>query len=238
MKNNVIALVTQINDVKELNNLLKDASDFAGTLSTTFELGKNVYLFYKRKNFEAFTIELFKKLHSNESDANIDSEQLNKYFNNSTNLEHMSQIIDTSLHSHSIKCSAILGHYAGGLLSQRILLEYKDTIVVNALKIMNDRDLNNFIKLFKFVKSRPDLMEKHNKQQLRTHDIQTDLAELNIPIFELELTIEKLKSVQGIGYDIGGWGSVGNAWGTFKFNENSDYLFKLISKFEDIVCLP
>jgi hypothetical protein len=97
---------------------------------------------------------------------------------------------------------------------------------------MNDRDLKNFIALYKFVKSSPDLMEKHDKEQLRTYDIRDDLASLNIPIFNLELTIEKLKSVQAIGYDNGGFSRMGNAWGTFKYNVNSDYLFEVITKFE------
>jgi hypothetical protein len=181
---------------------------------------------------------LFSGLHNENADISLNSKELNEHFSDPENLNHMSQIIDASLYSHSLNCSAILGYYAGGLLSNKNLLEYRDTIVVNALRIMNDRDLKNFFTLYKFIKSRPYLMEEHDKNQLRTYDIKEDLVSLNIPIFDLELTIEKLKSVQLIGYDMGGFDGVGNAWGAFKYNANSDYLFEIVSKFEGSIIFP
>jgi len=238
VKINLINIITRVNEANEIIPLIKDGLDIIGTTSTAFELVRNVYLYSKKRQFESYTTGLFFGTHPDGLKSTLNSEDLNEYFSNPANLEHMSQIIDASLHSRSVKCSAILGYYTGGLLSRKILLEYKDTIIVNALRIMNDRDLKNFIALYKFVKSRPDLMKEHDKEQLRTHDIQEDLASLNIPIFDLELTIEKLKSVQAIGYDIGGYGLTGNAWGTFKFNINSDYLFELVSKFENLNNFP
>lgn len=233
VKNNVINFITRITEANQITPLIKEGMEIIGTASTAFELVRNVYLYSKRRQFDAFVTGLFDGTHNKEANPTLNLKELNEYFNNPVNLEHMSQIIDSSLHSQSIKCSAILGYYAGGLLSRKVHLEYRDTIVVNALRCMNDRDLVNFIRLYQFVQTRPDLLEKQNKLQLRTHDIQTDLASLNISIFELELTIEKLKGVQGIGYDVGGWDNVGNAWGAFKFNENSDYLFGIVRKFSD-----
>ena len=234
----MINLVTSVYGAKEIAPLIIDGIGGVGTTSTVYESIRSVYLYLKKRQFNGYLTGLFDGIHGNESISTLDPEDLNDYFNDPENLEHMSQIIDASIHSHSVKCSTILGYYAGGLLSRRILLEYKDTIVVNALRIMNDRDLKNFIALYRFVKSRPDLMAQHDKEQLRTHDMHEDLASLNIPIFDLELTIEKLKNVQAIGYDIGGYGLAGFAWGTFKFNMNSDYLFELVSKFDEINSFP
>ena len=237
VKDSIINFIAQATETKQIAPLIKDGLDIVGTTSTAFEVVRNVSLYLKLRKSDALWKGLYNGVHNKEPATALNSKELGEFFNDPANLEHISQIIDASLNSQSIKCSEILGYYAGGLLSQKIDLKYRDSIIVNALKVMNDRDLFNFIQLYRFVKSRPDLLDTHNKSQLRTYDIQKDLASLNIPLFELELTIEKLKSVQAIGYAIGGWGSAGNAWGTFKFNENSDYLFELASKFLDLIDL-
>lgn len=235
IKNDVVALVTQVADAKELNSLIKDTSDLIGTVSTTYEMMKHIYLFYERKKFEAFIIELYKKFHSRELEEGFDSKKLNEYFSNPINIEHMSQIIDSSLHSQAIKCSAILGSYAGGILLNQKKIEYRDKVVLNALKVMNDNDLINFIKLYQFVKSHPSLRVDHLREEFRTIELQKEIESLHIEHFELELTIEKLKGVQAIGYGVGGFGNVGNAWGVFILNINSDYLYEIVVKFVDLL---
>jgi hypothetical protein len=238
VKTNIINLIVRVNEAEQLSPLIKDGLDIIGSSSTLFELAKEVYQYSKRRQFDEFVKAMSNKIHTDPTHPPLNAEELNKFFNNPDNLEHMSQIIDTCLHSQSIKCSSILGYYAGELLTQKNQFEYKDTIVVNALRIMNDRDLINFIKLYKFVQTRPDLLEEQKESQSRTCDIQKDLLSLDIPIFELELTIEKLKGVQAIGYDAGGYDRVGYAWGTFKFNENTVYLFGLVSKFNQLILPP
>jgi len=233
IKKGVLALVTKVFETNDLNLLIKDTSEIIGTVSTTYELMKNIYLFYERKKFEAFITSLFKQFHSGKFESDIDTNKVNEYFNNSKNIEHMNQIIDSSLHSHAIKCSAIMGFYAGGILLDQKKIEYRDKIIINALKIMNDEDLNNFLWLYLFVEQHPELRKNPESLELRTRDIKTEIEDLSLNCFELELTIEKLKSVQAIGYGVGGLGNVGNAWGAFIFNENSHYLYELVVNFFD-----
>lgn len=55
------------------------------------------------------------------------------------------------------------------------------------------------------------------------------MNQLGFRINELEMTIDKLKNVQVFSYDIGGMNNVGNAWGAFEINENSDHLWNVIT---------
>ncbi|MEH6949634.1 hypothetical protein V7068_21855, partial [Bacillus sp. JJ634] len=95
-----------------------------------------------------------------------------------------------------------------------------DMVILNALKIMNNKDLDYFCLLYEHFSNK----EVPEYTSLRVHDLKEEFNSLAVPIFECENTIEKLKGVQVIGYDAGGLGGVGNAWGSFKFNENSHYL--------------
>lgn len=68
--------------------------------------------------------------------------------------------------------------------------------------------------------------------KLGVFDIRSEIKKMGIKLIEMEDTVEKLKTVQAIGYDIGGYGNIGNSWGAFMFNEYSDRLYDLIKKFK------
>jgi hypothetical protein len=137
-------------------------------------------------------------------------------------LEYIAEIIDSSIKAKSSRCSAIMGYYAGVILKELREIQYKDMVLLNALNVMNNKDLDYFCLLYERFSDR--------EGRLRVYDMQDEFNSLGVPVFELENTIEKLKAVQVIGYDVGGLGGVGNAWGSFKFNENSHYLYEILTK--------
>ncbi|MDD3622314.1 MAG: hypothetical protein PHQ81_07900 [Methanofollis sp.] len=93
---------------------------------------------------------------------------------------------------------------------------------------MYDDDLHNFIKLYELV---------GGGHAFRIHELSDRIESLGIKESEIELTIEKLKSVQAVGYDIGGLGGLGNAWGAGIFNKSSEYLYSIV-KVIDLISVP
>ena len=115
-----------------------------------------------------------------------------------------------------------MGYYAGLLLKNSQAINYQDTVVLNALKIMTKNDLENFLILYRAFSTTGGI--------IRVHDKEKEFLALGVPIFEMENTMEKMKNVQVFGYDIGGFGGVGNAWGAIKFNDNTHYFYKILLK--------
>lgn len=233
LRENLVVLIKQTTEAKSLQDLLGDASELLSDVSGTYSLMKNIFLIYERKKFEVFITELYNEINSyGKTKDSLDKQKLRKYLTKEANLEHLSQIIDASLHAQAVRCSAVLGYYAGGLLLKKKHLEYRDSIIVNALRLVNDRDIITFIRLYEFIRSHPELIKNNETKEIRTVSMKKDLESIGIPLFELELTIEKLKNIQAIGYSIGGLAGIGNSWGSFVFNENSDYLYEILKKFE------
>lgn len=146
---------------------------------------------------------------------------LESYLQKRENFELVAEIIDSSIESKSTKCSALLGYYSAQILINLIDVEYKNLVIINALRIMVDKDLVHFIAIFKQFRS------SENKK-FRVHNMKEDFIKMGFPIFELENTIEKLKNIQVYGYDVGGIGNTGNAWAAFEFNQNTDHLWEVI----------
>lgn len=57
------------------------------------------------------------------------------------NLEFTAELIESSIHTKSSKCSAILGYFAAIIRTETKELEYKDYVVMNVLKTMIDKDV-------------------------------------------------------------------------------------------------
>jgi hypothetical protein len=198
-----------------------DLLDEVGILSGPVKFVIKIIDYGKQKKFKVF----IKNLYTEYSYGNCedkDMEKLNEYLKRPKNLNFIVETIDSAVNSKSINCSSLLAIFAGKILKQRDNIEYKDFVIINALRIMLDDDLQNFKKLY-------ELLHNGEVEGFRTSDMKEELESNNFKIFELEQTIEKLKSVQVLGYDIGGAGNVGNAWGAFVFNDNSHLLYSIVN---------
>ncbi|MBQ0139986.1 MAG: hypothetical protein KBT36_11850 [Kurthia sp.] len=145
-----------------------------------------------------------------------------KYLNDEKTLIYISDLIASSVQSQSADCSGVMGYYAGSLLKNSQAINYQDMVVLNALKIMTKNDLENFLKLYGVFSNSDGIIRVFNKER--------EFQEFGVPIFEMENTMEKMKNVQVFGYDIGGIGGVGNAWGAFKVNDNTHYFYNILMK--------
>lgn len=215
-------LPTLDNRIDEVLEPVKDYSDTLGDLIFPVKIVLTTLTVSNKRKFRRF----IKGFALNVDEGRITEEyvgKLEKYLKKEVNMEYVAEIIDSSIKAKSSRCSAIMGYYAGVLLNEFREVQYKDMVVLNALTVINNKDLEYFNLLF----------ERFNSLRInsfRVYDMQEDINSLGVPVFEIENTIEKLKSVQVLGYDIGGISNVGNAWGAFVFNENTFYFYEVIKK--------
>lgn len=229
-----------VNEVSIISGLLRNSKEILERIDDDFtefndiaeEVGK--YLSPVKYGIQALNMIKkikFKKFLKELADSLIDEKigaeyykRLERYLKNEKNLEYIAETIEASIQTKSSTCSAMMGYYAGIILHELKELEYKDFVIINALKSLNDMDIN----YFKF------LYRKFNEssQSIRIHDMQKEIDDSGVNRFELENSIEKLKNIQILGYDVGGMSNVGNAWGAFQINEYSHEFFNIIIKFE------
>jgi len=220
----VTSEVARIDDV--VDYVLAPINDYTDTLGDVVAPIRALVGFhnlYRRLKLKSFLRKYAERVRTGLSAADLVPE-LEKYLSKLKNVELIAQIIDQAVTAKSVRCSGILGFFAGDILSNSTDASYKDFLVINGLSNLIDEDIDNFVSLYEHFSN-----EKRSKG-LRIYDMKEELKPLNIHPFQLELTVEKLKAVLLLGFDVGGYGSVGNAWGAFTFNENSDYFYSLIKK--------
>jgi len=231
----VSSLITQIQNFEDIHSLhqkIGDGLSIVGDASTLISITKGIYLLYEKSKFEAFLVQLYFKLHEKQTIDPADALILNDFLKNERNVKFIAESIDACFHSHSVKCSAILGFFVGCIISKKREIGYSDLIIINSLRIMLDNDLENFMLLYKYVKEHSDLPFHANHHTIHISQVLKQYTDCPIPSFEMEMTVEKMKKVQVIGYDIGGMFGSGDAWGVFIFNRTSDYLYNTIVKFQ------
>ncbi|WP_239614695.1 hypothetical protein [Cohnella mopanensis] len=208
----------------EIDRILEGYKDYTDTLvdiAGPIKALVKIYSLSKRIKFKKF-IKGFSEAVQLETVNEVYINRLERYLSRQENLEHIAEIVDSSIETKSSKCSSVLGYYAGLILNETRELVYSDLVMINALKVMVDSDLKYFLLIYERFHSRAFDYE------VRVRDTKDEFEQFGYPVFELENTIEKLKSSQAIGYDVGGLGNVGNAWGAFKFNENTKYMYETI----------
>lgn len=217
-----ISKIDQLDDV--IDKALAPVKDYTGTLSDVISPVRALVGFYslaKRMKFKRFLKAYANAINSEIRPTEL-TPRLQKYLTTDKNIEFVVETIESAMNAKSVKCSGILGFFAGCIIRGSKDVEYKDFIVINALANLIDEDLDYFAKLYQHIPS-----EKRYKNY-RVCDMLEELRSLGLDRFHLELTLEKLKNNHIVGFDAGGLGNVGNAWGAFRFNENTDYFYNLL----------
>ena len=88
------------------------------------------YGFAKRQRFKVFLKSLSTEINEkNFVDAN-NVNKLKNYVTNDENVDFIVNTIDYSINSKCIKCSSLLGIYAGNILNKYKNIEYKDLQII------------------------------------------------------------------------------------------------------------
>lgn len=226
----IIELTKYVNNIQklddEIDRIIAGYKDYAETITDIAGPVRSIISIFtlaREIKFKKFLKGFATAVNSNTVDERYLS-NLERYLSLDRNLGLVAEIIDSSLEAKSSKCSLVLGYFAGDILNSSKELEYKDMVLVNSLRIMLDNDIDYFLNIYEHFKDRAF------EEEIRVHDTRQEFEQFPYPIVEMENTIEKLKGVQALGYGVGGLGNVGNAWGAFKFNENSTYLYVVLNK--------
>lgn len=219
--------IERIDDV--IDNALapfKDYVDTASELVKPINTIREIVTLVKRNRLKEFASNYAKKINQNVYVNEKERKNIEKYMEKDENRELLGNIIDSALNSNCNKCSAILGYYAGKILNELINIEYKDMIIVNALRSMNDYDLKYFYKLYQYIKDE-NLCEKSPSGTNIFFLKKEDEFKLK---FNVLIIGQKLKSIQVINSDENEVMSGCNAIFIGVITEISDYLFSIIKE--------
>lgn len=136
-------------------------------------------LITKKKKFKSFLKAYAESFNYNEITSIEDSKRMYQYLENTKNFNFINDIIESSINSKSIYGSMILGYFAGKFLSETLKITFKELIIVEGIKELNDYELSHFIKIYSIA----DLS--------KTVSISNYKEEIQNP-YLFELTISKL----------------------------------------------
>ncbi len=150
-KNDIISLIKSIpSKTEEIDNFIDNQLFYTDYLDTAEEVLKpvkairKIYGFAKKQKFKSFLKSLSTKINENDF---IDIDNINKlkqYVLKDDNVDFIINTIDYSINTRCIKCSSLLGIYAGNILNKYKNVEYKDLQIIEILKNMNDIELTRF----------------------------------------------------------------------------------------------
>ncbi|PIF34319.1 hypothetical protein CLU81_4958 [Flavobacterium sp. 9] len=181
-------------DIEKLDDIvdsyfepIKDLTDTASDIFTPIKAIHSLYTFNKKIKFKKFLKAYAKSLNENGFSNFDDTEKLKRYLKDEKNFNFLSDTIENAINSKSMFGSVLLGYYAGQILSQCERINYKDLIIIEGLKELNDIELSCFARIY----NRADLSKM------------VIFHELNLRGFEFfsKLTIDKLIQLRFITKD-------------------------------------
>ncbi len=129
--------------------------------------------------FRKFIKGLAIKLNNKEALDYVSKEKLDDYLSKEKNLEFVYNTIRKSLTANSLKCTELLAIIVGEILLQQIEMTPENIIIIDALHVLNDYDLDNFYKIYHYISKKTD-----NKERLDIlyeeigNDIQLSISKL------------------------------------------------------------
>ncbi len=165
---------------------IKDLTDTAGDIFSPIKAIHSLYTLNKRRKFKKFLKSYSLNLNPETFDLK-NTERLKNYLRDEKNFDFLNSIIENAINSKSIYGSIILGHYAAQILASEQIITFKELLIVDGLKELNDYELSCFIKIYSVA----DLSKM----------VYLDQLEVKGSKFFCELTIEKLIQLRWIEKD-------------------------------------
>lgn len=182
-----------IDNIENLDDLIdsyfepfKDLTETATDIFSPIKAIHSLYTFNKKRKFKKFLKSY--TLNLNQDTFNLkNTERLKQYLSNEKNFNFLNNTIENALNSKSVYGSILLGHYAAKILSTEQIITFKELIIIEGLKELNDYEISSFTKIFSVA----DLSKMVYFAQLN----------LNGSKLFCELTIEKLIQLRWIDKD-------------------------------------
>ena len=127
--------------------LIKDITDTAGDIFSPIKAINSLYTFNKKRKFKKFLKSYALSLNPTSFDLK-NTERLKQYLRDEKNFNFLNSIIENAINSKSVFGSVILGHYAAQMLSSQQIITFKELLIVDGLKELNDYELSYFVKIY------------------------------------------------------------------------------------------
>lgn len=183
-------LIENINNIDDLiDSYFEPVKDITDTVEDIFSPIKAIHSLYtlnKKRKFKNFLKSYAINLNPSSFDLK-NTERLKIYLKDEKNFNFLNNVIESAVNSKSIFGSIILGQYAACILSEEKILTFKELLIVDGLRELNDYELSSFIKIYDVA----DLSKMVYFEQLKIKGSK----------FFCELTIEKLIQLRWIEKD-------------------------------------
>lgn len=147
-------LLQNVNDIDDIVDSyfepFKDLTDTAEDIFTPIKVVHSLYTFNKKRKFKSFLKSYAQSLNSSKFDS-LDTNRLLKYLEKEKNFNFIYEIIDGAINSKSKFCSSLLGSYAGNILKETPNIGFKEILVLEALREINDYELSLFTKVYSII---------------------------------------------------------------------------------------
>lgn len=220
MKNEIIEFSKQsIDNIKEIDDLIDNAlSDYKDIFETAGDLIKPIKAFIslrraaQKSQFKSFLRAYAEDLRNEySSGAQLEKAgRMEAYLSKKGNLNFIIDCIDSAINAKSINCSKALGFLTSLILRKEIDIDFKELIVLNALRNLNDIELKSAI----------SISHKFDK----TKEVQSVIDD-NIDVY----TVQKLKQLQVLEESRGGETILfNNSWGEFQISEVTEFFYQVL----------
>ena len=156
MEKNLIDLSKDLlSNIEKIDDLVDQyfapIKDYTDTISDVFAPIKAIHSLYtiqKKRRFKSFLKSYSQSLNTENFESEISIERLKAYLKNEKNFNFLTETIESAINSKSVYGSILLGFYAGQILSNEQAITFKDTIIIEALKSLNDYEFSCFARIY------------------------------------------------------------------------------------------
>ncbi|MEY6553491.1 hypothetical protein AB8Q00_23975 [Bacillus cereus] len=247
---NKLDLIDESKDIIETaGNLLGKGHEIVDTLSEYspyVRLANNLMNKRREQKCENFLKGLAMKVFSREDLTADDLRELNRLIEKNVNMTLILDILEEATKTVSNTSSKLLGVIAGQVMKGQQTFTYNEWILTNALKNMNDWDIDNFKKVYSYFEEHPEdrkvsttcliqnismeeyVQMRNNSLETKDHSIQENIMN-NEEFKMLKSSLMRMSNFQilSVGPVAFALDSV-----TFEGNQVGDELYKLIQVIE------
>lgn len=144
-----------IDNIENLDDLvdgyfapIKDYTDTAKDIFSPIKAIHSLYTFNKKRKFKNFLKTYAESFSSNNLNSFENTEKLKNYLKVERNFNFLSDTIENAINAKSIYGSMILGYYAGQILAGSERIRFKELIIIEGLKELNDIEISCFFRIY------------------------------------------------------------------------------------------
>jgi hypothetical protein len=159
-KNNIV--IGNFNEfLQDINCFAVDSFGVVDQVTNNIPFGligvtKHIWNYHKERKMKRFLMGLALKLNERGGYDDEDRDKLKSFLSHDQSKEKFFGILDEALNSVSELSSEILGYFAGEILLSSHKLDYYSSVIIHALRNMNDWDIKYFNKAYNFLISLPE----------------------------------------------------------------------------------